>query len=108
MIEWLQNINNTVFLRDAAELLTIYISIIGIVVLFLHYLTLRRNKHPLGKRLQFVFITDILVYIVTFLMGVGLYYDIDLLIHYDIILRPVVLCVNVIAAWRLYDHIRRL
>lgn len=108
MIEWVLSAENTQFLRDPAEWITIIVSVLGIAVTLAHYINLKSSQRQLSKRLRAVFYTDALVYLVTFIMGVGLFYELKLLVHYDVIIRPLVLTLNVIAGYRLYRHLREL
>lgn len=106
MIDWLLNTDNTYFLRHYAELFTIIVSLVGIAVTFLHYTFFKTSDLPLSRRIKLVFLSDSLVYVVTFLMGVGLFYNLSTLVHYDIIVRPFVLTLNVYATIRLFYHFR--
>lgn len=106
MIEWLLDIENTMFLREPVELLTVFISLIGISVTYLHFHFFKTSDLPLSKRIKLVFLSDSLVYLVTFLMGIGLFFNLSALVHYDIIIRPFVLMLNVYATIRLFYHFK--
>ena len=101
-MEWLLDIENTRWLRDASEIVTIILSAVGILVLIKHFMFFGRNKKPLSQGLKWVALTDSFVYFVTFAMGVGLAFNLKHVIHYDIILRNFFLALNIYASIRLY------
>ena len=91
----------------AAEFLTIIFSAIGAAVALHHAKFFRGQESTLVARLKDVFFTDALVYLITLVMGVGLYWNLNLLVKYDILIRPLVLLMNIIATIRLYKHYKQ-
>ena len=106
MIEWFLDIENTMFLRDYVEGLTVLVSTLGVLATYLHFRFFKNSDLRLSKRIKLVFLSDSLVYLVTFLMGIGLFFNLSALVHYDIIIRPFVLMLNVYATIRLFYHFK--
>lgn len=89
-------------IRTKAELLTIIISIIGIAICGYHIQFLQRARAEITDRLSWVFATDAAVYVVTMVMGIGLFCDLKWLVVADVIIRPAILLANVFASISLY------
>ena len=106
MIDWILNTDNTYFLKIPAKLFTVMISLIGSAITFIHYRFFKTSNLTLSKRIKLVFLSDSLIYLVTFLMGIGLFFNLSALIHYDVIVRPFVLTLNVYATIRLFYYFR--
>lgn len=90
-----------------AEFLTIVVSIAGIIVALHHTHFFNRDDAGLSKRMRDVFLTDAFVYLVTLVMGVALFFNAAWLVKIDVIIRPFVLILNVIATVRLYRHYKQ-
>lgn len=99
--EWLNQIGNI------AEFITIILSLVGLLISF--QLTLFFAKgDTLAQRLKSEYFTDFLGFAVLFFMGVGLFFNWPLLVKIDVIIRPFVVLLNLIAMRRLYEHYKRL
>jgi len=108
IFDWLGDTSNTYTLKEFSEWLTIVVSSVGIFVCLRHALFFNRSRNKTSKKVKKVFLTDAAVYLVTFLMGVGLYFNLPVLVHYDIIIRPFVLILNIVATVALYIHFKKL
>lgn len=106
-MEYLANIENTVWLRELAEYATIFISIFGIIIALRHGCFFSRSQDKTSIRIRRVFVTDALIYAVTLAMGIGLAFELKTVVHYDIIIRPLALALNVYASWRLFRHFQK-
>lgn len=91
-------------LIDFSELLTVIVSLFGMIICFFHALFFEGAKDKFSKKLKRVFYTDAAVYLVTFVMGVALFFNMYWLVHADVVVRPFVLILNVYASLRLYKH----
>lgn len=98
------NIESTMFLREPAELLTILVSFMGLFIGLWGFVFFSYSKKPLSRKMRFEYLTDAGVFFVTLVMGIGLYFNLHSVIHYDVILRPLILLLNVIAGYRLIRH----
>jgi len=107
MIEYLTDIENTRFLRDGAEFLTVLISLVGMAVAIRHAMYFSNSDSRLARRIKQVFITDGAIYLVTLIMGLGLFLNMPVIVHYDVLIRPLALVLNVYASWRLYVHYKK-
>lgn len=105
MFEYLMNTENTMGFREFSEILTVFISIIGAYIAIKHSVFFSRDKsNKLALSMRHVFLTDAGIYIVTLIMGLGLFFHWPVIVHYDIMLRPLALILNVYASVRLYEH----
>lgn len=95
------------WLLTFSELLTVAVSMCGIIACLHHAVFFKPSASGLASRLRNVFLTDAGVYLVTLVMGIGLYYNWALLVKYDVVIRPFVLIANVVASVSLYAHYRR-
>lgn len=97
-------IESTVWLREVAEVLTVVISFLGAFIAVKHAAFYNHSESELSKKMRSVFATDALIYIVTLIMGLGLFFNWHAVIHFDVIVRPLALLLNVWASIRLYRH----
>lgn len=91
-------------LRTSAEFLTILVSIVGAIIALKHAAFLEKANYKLTNKLRQVFLTDAAIYVVTLIMGIALFFNLKWLVIADIIIRPFVLVLNVIASIALYHH----
>lgn len=93
--------------QPIAELATIIVSLVGMLYALKHVRFFDYSEKVTSRRVRKVFLTDAGVYLVTLLMGIGLFFDFDLLVRYDVVVRPFMLLANVVASVRLYTHFKR-
>lgn len=104
----LGHVEDIYYIKHIAQILTVIVSGIGIFLSAKHWFFYRMSTEKLSKKIRRVFFTDSLIYIITLIMGLGLILSNDMLVHYDIIARPVVLFLNVLASFSLYTHYRKM
>lgn len=97
-------IEATECLRQIAEIATILISVVGAFIALKHAVFFDNSDSVLGDRMRKVFSTDAAIYVVTLIMGLGLFFDLKMVVHFDVIIRPIALFLNVYASIRLYRH----
>lgn len=95
-------------IRIIMELLTIIVSIAGMLISMHHSEFFRKSKDRFSKKMQRNFFWDFMAYTVTFFMGIGLFLDLRWLVEFNVILRPVILIFAVWASYRLYSHYKRI
>ena len=93
--------------KEVAELGTVVLSAIGVVLSFTLCWYFYQSKENLARRISDDFFTDGLYHFVTLVMGLGLVFNMPVVINWDIIFRPFVICLNLIAMWRLFKHLKR-
>lgn len=96
------------YIEMPVEILTIVISLIGAIVSFQHGVYFRKIRNELAVRIRKNFLWDAALYMVTFVMGVGLLLNWTWLVQVDIIIRPFVLFFAVYASMRLYNHYKQI
>ena len=89
-----------------SEILTIVMSLLGILVSLKLACFFSDCSKPLAKRLKYEYVTDFLSFLVLFTMGTALFLNWDALVKIDVIIRPFVVFLNILAMWRLYNHYR--
>lgn len=97
-------------------LVTLLIAAVGFAITLKHGLFFLRSKADISKKLAAVFITDSLIYVITFMFGVSVFIDfcaifnckgsdLDLFFaRFWHIVRVPVLLLNIWASYRLYKH----
>ncbi len=92
-----------------SEMFTVATSLCGMATAgVLAIFFLRSKKHSLGSRLSLEYLTDFLLFVVTFMMGLALYMDSALFVKWVVVIRPFVHLLNIYAMYRLYKHYRSL
>ena len=90
-----------------AEQATIATSLLGMVVAAHLVGFFGKSRNRLATKLKFEYFTDMLGFLVLFVMGTALYLNLPWLVKVDVIVRPFVVCLNIYAMWRLYSHYSR-
>lgn len=106
MIEALEHIFSDRFMSKI-EFMTMLISFFGMIIALAHAHFFRNIFDPLASRIRYVFLTDAAVYLVTFVMGLGLFMNWYWVVKIDIFVRVFVLAANVYASVRLYKHYKK-
>lgn len=86
------------------ESATIIISFAGACISATHARYYSKIEGDFAKKLRDNFFWDMAIYATIFVMGIALFMDMDWLARVDIIIRPFVLLMAVIASVRLYRH----
>lgn len=93
---------------QAAELTTIALSIVGLFVSLMLTNFFGKDSRTLSQRLRSEYFTDFLGFVVLLVMGYALFFNMPWLVKIDVIVRPFVVLLNILAMVRLYLHYRKL
>ena len=96
------------WLFTIAEFLTIIFSLIGLALSFKLWMFFSGDKRLLSSRLKSEYFTDFLGFAILLFMGIGLYFNLTWLVRIDVVIRPLVVALNILAMWRLYTHYRKM
>ena len=86
------------------ELITILVALAGVIISGTHAIYYSKIKEVFARRLRDNFFWDAALYAVTFVMGFALFTDTLWLVRIDMVIRPIVIIIAVVASVRLYNH----
>lgn len=90
-------------------LITIALSLLGAVVVAAHALFFHKSDKPIASRIRNVFLTDCLLYAVTFFFGLGAMLDFKSYEFWPFYLvRILIIALNIAAGVRLYQHYKEI
>ena len=99
MIEYLYS-----YIEFWVELLTVIVAFAGILISATHAIYYSKIKRKFADKLRDNFFWDAALYAVTFIMGAALFMDALWLVRIDMVIRPLVMIMSVVASVRLYQH----
>jgi len=102
------------WLITSAEFATMLVAFIGMVIALRYAILFNADRKNLtgeqrktSTKLQHLFLSDFGVYLVTFVMGFALYFNMPNLVKFDVIIRPFALLLNVSISILFFKHIKK-
>lgn len=90
-------------------LITIALSLTGAFVVGAHAIFFHKSDKPIANKIRNVFITDCLLYCITFFFGLGAVMDFK---SYEFaefyLVRILIIALNIVAGIRLYQHYKEI